>query len=214
MVLATSAISFGQANSSFLNNSPLIHSYSHGALANRNQFNNNVGASGVIRTQLSWQNAADLDLRFLLPQGVGSYVGSGFETFPIKNTLFLDTPDRHVWAGQKTVGFSNGQAQSSLDIDVRDGIANAPGGQRIENNYLSGNIPSGTYSFAVENYDNSHYYRNNPSAPATNFNFAVTLSGNGYIIPDNTLPLIAETGYAFGATGSIKYRAWWTPCTE
>lgn len=204
MVLATSAISFGQANSSFLNNSPLIHSYSHGALANRNQFNNNVGASGVIRTQLSWQNAADLDLRFLLPQGVGSYVGSGFETFPIKNTLFLDTPDRHVWAGQKTVGFSNGQAQSSLDIDVRDGIANAPGGQRIENNYLSGNIPSGTYSFAVENYDNSHYYRNNPSAPATNFNFAVTLSGNGYIIPDNTLPLIAETGYAFGATGSIK----------
>ena len=204
VVMAMSVAAFGQANSSFLNNSPLIHSYSHGALANRNQFNNNVGASGVIRTQLSWQNAADLDLRFLLPQGVGSYVGSGFETFPIKNTLFLDTPDRHVWAGQKTVGFSNGQAQSSLDIDVRDGIANAPGGQRIENNYLSGNIPSGTYSFAVENYDNSHYYRNNPSAPATNFNFAVTLSGNGYIIPDNTLPLIAETGYAFGATGSIK----------
>ena len=204
VVMAMSVAAFGQANSSFLNNSPLIHSYSHGALANRNQFNNNVGASGVIRTQLSWQNAADLDLRFLLPQGVGSYVGSGFETFPIKNTLFLDTPDRHVWAGQKTVVFSNGQAQSSLDVDVRDGIANAPGGYRIENNYLSGNIPSGTYSFAVENYDNSHYYRNNPSAPATNFNFAVTLSGNGYIIPDNTLPLIAETGYAFGATGSIK----------
>lgn len=204
VVMAMSVAAFGQANSSFLNNSPLIHSYSHGALANRNQFNNNVGASGVIRTQLSWQNAADLDLRFLLPQGVGSYVGSGFETFPIKNTLFLDTPDRHVWAGQKTVVFSNGQAQSSLDVDVRDGIANAPGGYRIENNYLSGNIPSGTYSFAVENYDNSHYYRNNPSAPATNFNIAVTLSGNGYIIPDNTLPLIAETGYAFGATGSIK----------
>ena len=101
VVMAMSVAAFGQANSSFLNNSPLIHSYSHGALANRNQFNNNVGASGVIRTQLSWQNAADLDLRFLLPQGVGSYVGSGFETFPIKNTLFLDTPDRHVWAGQK-----------------------------------------------------------------------------------------------------------------
>ncbi len=204
MALATSVAAFGQANTSFLLNSPLIHSYSHGGLANRNPANNTVGASGVIRTQLSWQNAADLDLRFLLPQGVGSYVGSGLETFPIKNTLFLDTPERQVWAGQKTVVFSNGQAQSSLDRDVRDGIANAPGGQRIENNYLSGNIPSGTYSFAVENYDNSHYYRNNPSAPATNFNIAVTLSGNGYIIPDNTLPLVASTGYAYGVSGSIK----------
>lgn len=204
MALGTSVAAFGQANTSFLLNSPLIHSYSHGALANRNPANNTVGASGVIRTQLSWQNSADLDLRFLLPQGVGSYVGSGLETFPIKNTLFLDTPERQVWAGQKTVVFSNGQAQSSLDRDVRDGIANAPGGQRIENNYLTGNIPSGTYSFAVENYDNSHYYRNNPSAPATNFNIAVTLSGNGYIIPDNTLPLVASTGYAYGVSGSIK----------
>ncbi|MEI2812311.1 MAG: hypothetical protein V9E91_00415 [Burkholderiaceae bacterium] len=204
MALATSVTAFGQTYASFLLNSPLIHSYSHGALANRNQFNNSVGASGVIRTQLSWQNGSDQDLRFLLPQGVGPYVVGGLESFPIKNTLFLDTPERQIWAGQKTVQFSNGQAQSNLDVDVRDGIANAPGGQRIENNYLSGKIPSGTYSFAVENYDNSHYYRNNPGAPATNFNIAVTLSGNGYIIPDDNLPLVASTGYAFGVSGSLK----------
>ena len=151
MALATSVTAFGQTYASFLLNSPLIHSYSHGALANRNQFNNSVGASGVIRTQLSWQNGSDQDLRFLLPQGVGPYVVGGLESFPIKNTLFLDTPERQIWAGQKTVQFSNGQAQSNLDVDVRDGIANAPCGQRIENNYLSGTIPSGTYTFAAEN---------------------------------------------------------------
>ncbi|WP_374413575.1 putative toxin [Hydrogenophaga sp.] len=203
-----------QTTPSWINNSPLIHSYVHGGLVNNNQANNAVGATGVLRGQLSWQTPADLDIRLLLPDGVGPYVGSNFESFLLKNPLFTDTPDRHVWAGQKTVDFSNGQAKAALDVDVRDGVANGPNGQRIENIYLSGNIPTGTYQFAVENYDNSHYHRNNPDAPATQFNLAVTLKGAGYIIPSDNMPFEVATGYAYGATGALKEHAAVSPIYE
>jgi hypothetical protein len=213
MFLAGSANA--QTPPSWINNSPLIHSYAHGGLVNNNQANNTVGATGVLRGQLSWQTPADLDIRLLLPDGVGPYVGSNFESFLLKNPLFTDTPNRHVWAGQKTVDFSNGQAaKAALDVDVRDGVANGPNGQRIENIYLSGNIPTGTYQFAVENYDNSHYHRNNPDAPATQFNLAVTLSGAGYIIPSNNMPFEVATGYAYGATGALKEHATVSPIYE
>ncbi|MBL8389360.1 MAG: DNA/RNA non-specific endonuclease [Hydrogenophaga sp.] len=203
-----------QTTPSWINNSPLIHSYVHGGLVNNNQANNAVGATGVLRGQLSWQTPADLDIRLLLPDGIGPYVGSNFESFLLKNPLFTDTPDRHVWAGQKTVDFSNGQAKAALDVDVRDGVANGPNGQRIENIYLSGNIPTGTYQFAVENYDNSHYHRNNPDAPATQFNLSVTLSGAGYIIPSDNMPFEVATGYAYGATGALKEHAAVSPIYE
>jgi hypothetical protein len=203
-ITAFTATALAQTQPTFIANSHFAHSYYHGSLASQTPSANNVGTAGTLRFQASWQTAADLDIRVRLPDAAGPYVGSNKEIFPIKNTLFTDTEPRHVWSGQKTVTFNNGQATAALDVDVRNGVANAPNNQRVENIYINGKIPSGTYSFAVENYDNSHYYRNNPANPATNFDMSVTLAGAGYLIPSDNIPFDLSTGYAYGVKGSIS----------
>jgi hypothetical protein len=89
----------------------------------------NVGSTGIIRGQLTWNTSADLDLYLTLPNG------------------------QVVSFGNVSVTFNNGRAIAMLDhdnlgntIDVRPAI-------RVENIVVNGIPLSGLYSFVVNNFN-------------------------------------------------------------
>lgn len=159
------------------------HNIYHGAgtaYINTSPQAQNVGSGGVLRAQLIWQVSpgqsigADLDLHAKLPGSSGPYTVTYFDpvgalpgtpqkTPPFGNPNTSPDGNQQVNWVNRTVVFSNGQSIAALDQDNRTGIPNTPSGALVENIYIGGanpaypnNVPSGTYQFAVHNYNQTH----------------------------------------------------------
>lgn len=92
----------------------------------------NVGGSAVIRGQLIWTNAADLDLHLILPD--------------LQEVSFAN----------KTVVFNNGQATAQLDADNLGGTVNVAPDKRVENIIVTGNPQPGNYQFFFRNFSGTN----------------------------------------------------------
>lgn len=88
-----------------------------------------VGSDGVIRGQLVWNSAADLDLHLLLPDG-------------------QEVSYRNV-----SITFNNGRATARLDHDNLGNTIDVPPGMRVENIVISGVPLEGLYRFIVESFN-------------------------------------------------------------
>jgi hypothetical protein len=88
-----------------------------------------VGSDGVIRGQLVWNSAADLDLHLLLPDG-------------------QEVSYRNV-----SITFNNGRAVARLDHDNLGNTIDVPPGMRVENIVISGVPLEGLYRFIVESFN-------------------------------------------------------------
>jgi hypothetical protein len=88
-----------------------------------------VGSSGIIRAQLVWNTAADLDLYLVLPTG------------------------QVVSFGNVSVTFNNGRARALLDHDNRGGTIDVPPTMRVENIVVNGIPLSGIYRFFANNFN-------------------------------------------------------------
>jgi len=88
----------------------------------------NVGGTGVIRGQLIWMSAADLDLHLILPD----------------NT--------EVFYANPTVTFNAGRATAILDHDNRGGIIDVPPNLRVENIAINGVPSGGDYIFFANSF--------------------------------------------------------------
>jgi hypothetical protein len=90
------------------------------------------GITGVIRAQLIWNTAADLDLYLTLPTG------------------------QVVSFGNVSVVFNNGRAIARLDRDNNGGTINFPPNTRVENIVVNGIPLSGIYQFMVNNFNSTN----------------------------------------------------------
>jgi len=88
-----------------------------------------VGSDGVIRGQLVWNSAADLDLHLLLPDG-------------------QEVSYRNV-----SITFNNGRATARLDHDNLGNTIDVPPGMRVENIVINGVPLEGLYRFIVESFN-------------------------------------------------------------
>jgi FecR protein len=88
-----------------------------------------VGSDGVIRGQLVWNSAADLDLHLLLPDG-------------------QEVSYRNV-----SITFNNGRAVARLDHDNLGNTIDVPPGMRVENIVISGIPLEGLYRFIVQSFN-------------------------------------------------------------
>jgi hypothetical protein len=91
-----------------------------------------VGSSGIIRGQLTWNTSADLDLYLTLPSG------------------------QVVSFGNVSVTFNNGRARAMLDQDNLGNRIDVPPTTRVENIVVNGVPLSGLYRFMVNNFNASH----------------------------------------------------------
>ena len=190
---ASSISSFGQTASYH------DHNIFHGAgtaFVNTSPAAQAVGDGGVLRAQLIWNvmpgqvKGADLDLHAKLPSGNGAYTVTAFDpvgvlpgtpqkTPPFGNPNTASDGNQQVnWVNRQVV-FAGGRSVASLDQDNRTGIANSPSGSLVENIYIKGataaspnNIPSGTYQFAVHNYNQTHL-----ANPQTDYALWITTNG-------------------------------------
>ncbi|HKP04370.1 MAG TPA: FecR domain-containing protein [Chthoniobacterales bacterium] len=90
------------------------------------------GITGVIRAQLIWNTAADLDLYLTLPTG------------------------QVVSFGNVSVVFNNGRATARLDRDNNGGTINFPPNTRVENIVVNGIPLAGIYRFMVNNFNSTN----------------------------------------------------------
>jgi hypothetical protein len=88
-----------------------------------------VGSTGIIRAQLIWNTAADLDLYLTLPNG------------------------QVVSFGNVSVTFNSGRAVAMLDHDNRGATIDVPPNIRVENIVVNGIPLAGLYSFIVNNFN-------------------------------------------------------------
>src|ERR1043166_5013548 len=88
-----------------------------------------VGSDGVIRGQLVWNSAADLDLHLFLPDG---------QEVSFRNT---------------SITFNNGRAVARLDHDNLGNTIDVPPGMRVENIVIQGVPLEGLYRFIVESFN-------------------------------------------------------------
>lgn len=88
-----------------------------------------VGDTGVIRAQLIWNTAADLDLYLTLPNG------------------------QVISFGNVAVVFNNGRAIARLNRDNTGDQINVPPNIRVENISVNGIPLSGLYTFIVNNFN-------------------------------------------------------------
>ena len=88
-----------------------------------------VGSTGIIRAQLIWNTAADLDLYLTLPNG------------------------QVVSFGNVSVTFNNGRAIAMLDHDNLGNTIDVPPNIRVENIVVNGIPLAGLYSFIVNNFN-------------------------------------------------------------
>jgi hypothetical protein len=88
-----------------------------------------VGSTGIIRAQLIWNTAADLDLYLTLPNG------------------------QVVSFGNVSVTFNGGRAVAMLDHDNRGATIDVPPNIRVENIVVNGVPLAGLYSFIVNNFN-------------------------------------------------------------
>jgi hypothetical protein len=91
-----------------------------------------VGSTGIIRAQLIWNTAADLDLYLTLPNG------------------------QVVSFGNVAVTFNNGRAVAVLDHDNRGATVDVPPNIRVENIAVNGVPLAGLYSFIANNFNTSN----------------------------------------------------------
>jgi FecR protein len=91
-----------------------------------------VGSIGIIRAQLIWNTAADLDLYLTLPNG------------------------QVVSFGNVAVTFNNGRAVAVLDHDNRGATVDVPPNIRVENIAVNGVPLAGLYSFIANNFSTSN----------------------------------------------------------
>jgi hypothetical protein len=91
-----------------------------------------VGSTGIIRAQLIWNTAADLDLYLTLPNG------------------------QVVSFGNVSVTFNSGRAVAMLDHDNRGATIDVPPNIRVENIVVNGIPLAGLYSFIVNNFNTSN----------------------------------------------------------
>ena len=87
-----------------------------------------VGSTGIIRAQLIWNTAADLDLYLTLPNG------------------------QVVSFGNVSVTFNNGRARALLNEDNRGATINIPPRTRVENISINGIPLAGLYTFFANNF--------------------------------------------------------------
>lgn len=106
-----------------------------------------VGGMGAVRGQLVWNNASDLDLYLDLPGDAG-------------RVAFFN----------RTVTFNGGLATARLDADNLGGVINVQPDLRVENIVVTGQLPSGDYSFFVNGFS----VRVPGSSP-----FSLTVTGDG-----------------------------------
>jgi hypothetical protein len=90
------------------------------------------GITGVIRAQLIWNTAADLDLYLTLPTG------------------------QVISFGNVAVTFNNGRAVAMLDRDNNGSTINFPPNTRVENIVVNGIPLSGLYRFMVNNFNSTN----------------------------------------------------------
>jgi hypothetical protein len=90
------------------------------------------GPDGVIRAQLVWNTAADLDLYLTLPTG------------------------QVVSFGNVSVTFNNGRAVAMLDRDNNGRTINFPPNTRVENIVVNGIPLAGIYRFMVNNFNSTN----------------------------------------------------------
>jgi hypothetical protein len=88
-----------------------------------------VGSTGIIRAQLIWNTAADLDLYLTLPNG------------------------QVVSFGNVSVTFNAGRAVAMLDHDNRGATIDVPPNIRVENIVVNGIPLAGLYSLIVNNFN-------------------------------------------------------------
>jgi hypothetical protein len=88
-----------------------------------------VGSTGIIRAQLIWNTAADLDLLLTLPTG------------------------QVVSFSNVSVTFNNGRAVAMLDHDNFGNTIDVPPNIRVENIVVNGVPLGGIYSFVVNNFN-------------------------------------------------------------
>lgn len=88
-----------------------------------------VGSTGIIRAQLIWNTAADLDLYLTLPNG------------------------QVISFGNVNVTFNNGLATARLDRDNRGDRIDIPPNIRVENIVVNGIPLGGLYTFIVNNFN-------------------------------------------------------------
>lgn len=88
-----------------------------------------VGSTGIIRAQLIWNTAADLDLYLTLPNG------------------------QVVSFGNVSVTFNNGRAIAMLDRDNLGNRIDLPPNIRVENIVVNGIPLGGLYTFIVNNFN-------------------------------------------------------------
>lgn len=88
-----------------------------------------VGSSGIIRAQLIWNTAADLDLYLTLPNG------------------------QVVSFANVSVTFNNGTASALLDHDNLGNTIDLPPTIRVENIVVNGIPLGGLYTFVVRNFN-------------------------------------------------------------
>ena len=91
-----------------------------------------VGSTGIIRAQLIWNTAADLDLYLTLPNG------------------------QVVSFGNVSVTFNSGRAVAVLDHDNRGATVDVPPNIRVENIAVNGVPLAGLYSFIANNFNTSN----------------------------------------------------------
>jgi hypothetical protein len=91
-----------------------------------------VGSTGIIRAQLIWNTAADLDLYLTLPNG------------------------QVVSFGNVSVTFNNGRAVARLDHDNRGATIDVPPNIRVENIAVNGVPLAGLYTFIANNFNTSN----------------------------------------------------------
>ncbi len=87
-----------------------------------------VGSDGVIRGQLVWSTAADLDLHLILPD------------------------QQEVFYANPTVSFNQARATAMLDHDNVGRIIDAPPDLRVENIAVNGTLSSGNYTFFARSF--------------------------------------------------------------
>lgn len=87
-----------------------------------------VGGEGVLRGQLVWTSAADLDLHLVLPD------------------------QQEVSFANSNVTFNNGRATAVLDHDNLGEIIDAPPNLRVENIVVNGTLSGGAYTFFGQSF--------------------------------------------------------------
>jgi uncharacterized protein YfaP (DUF2135 family) len=92
----------------------------------------NIGSTGIIRGQLTWNTSADLDLYLTLPTG------------------------QVVSFGNVSVTFNNGRARAMLDRDNRGTMIDFPPTTRVENIVVNGIPLAGLYTFIANNFNASN----------------------------------------------------------